>query len=101
VEASPQSASRLQVRRQCPLGADFADFCCKERRLIVELDGDPHAADEERDEKRTAYLIGLGYRVIRFWNDEVLLNTEGVLEEILAFLKDPHRRAKKCSAASL
>jgi very-short-patch-repair endonuclease len=90
----------FKFRRQCPLGPYFADLCCKEQRLVVELDGDSDASDRERDAKRTEYLTERGYRVVRFWNDEVLTNVEGVLEEILAFLKDPHRRAKDCSAAS-
>ncbi len=68
-----------KFRRQHPIGKFVADFCCAEAMLIVEIDGGQHAADEERDAARTAYLGSKGYRVVRFWNNEVLENLEGVL----------------------
>ncbi|HYB89851.1 MAG TPA: endonuclease domain-containing protein [Candidatus Binataceae bacterium] len=80
-------AGRLGVkfRRQYPIGPYVADFCCVERQLIVELDGGQHAepAQQGADQRRSAVLAASGYRVLRFWDSEVLTNIEGVLEEIL------------------
>ena len=77
-------------RRQFPVVLFIADFLCAERKLIVELDGSQHA-DNRADERRTRFLELRGYRVIRFWNPDVLSNTEGVLEMILLELrKAPH-----------
>jgi very-short-patch-repair endonuclease len=79
----------FKFKRQWTLGAYIVDFCCLERRLVVELDGGQH--NEARDARRTAWLEGLGFRVIRFWNNDVLTNMDGVLETILLTLKaDPH-----------
>ena len=77
---------RLEDRkfsRQKPIGPYIVDFVCREADLIVEVDGGQHADRVVEDAARTAYLESLGYRVIRFWNDEVLSNTDGVLEMIL------------------
>jgi adenine-specific DNA-methyltransferase len=71
----------FKFRRQATVGYYVADFLCAEKRLIVELDGGQHTP--ERDAGRTARLGALGYRVIRFWNNDVLGNTEAVLEAIL------------------
>jgi very-short-patch-repair endonuclease len=76
----------LRFRRQHPIGPCVADFCCPSRKLIVELDGGQHANREAADDERTAHLKARGYRVIRFWKDEVLTNREGVLAVILAFV---------------
>ncbi|WP_436409514.1 endonuclease domain-containing protein [Kaistia defluvii] len=74
----------LKFRRQAPIGTFVADFACVEAMLIVELDGGQHAEEQAGyDTRRTAYLQGLGYRVLRFWNADVLMNTEGVLTEIV------------------
>ncbi len=80
----------FKFRRQHRIGPYFADFCCIERRLIIELDGGQHAAQEEerRDVVRTAYLREQGYRVIRFWNEQVNRETNEVLEAIYAALTD-------------
>ncbi len=72
-----------KFRRQVPVGRYIADFLCQEARLIVELDGGQHAERADYDDKRTAVLESLGYRVIRFWNTDVLANTDGVLTTIL------------------
>jgi len=69
--------------RQKPIGPYIVDFVCREASLIVEIDGGQHADRVARDEARTAYLESLGYRVIRFWNNEVLSNTDAVMEPIL------------------
>lgn len=69
-----------------PVGTFICDFLCREQKLIVELDGGQHA-EGARDAKRTAYLEAEGYRVIRFWNNDVMTNVEGVLQVIAASLK--------------
>ena len=68
-----------KFRRQVPVGPFIADFVCVEERLIVELDGGQHTEHEERDQARTRYLEAAGYRVVRFWNNEVLGDIDGVL----------------------
>jgi very-short-patch-repair endonuclease len=70
--------------RQVSVGPFICDFMCRERRLAVEVDGGQHAESPAQDRSRPAYLERLDVRVIRFWNDEVLTNIEGVLETILA-----------------
>ena len=76
-----------KFRRQVAIDPFIADFLCAEAKLIVELDGGQHDANAEADARRTAYLEHLGYRVLRFWNNDVLTNTEGVLEVIMEALK--------------
>jgi very-short-patch-repair endonuclease len=79
----------FKFKRQWTLGPYIVDFCCLERRLVVELDGGQH--NEARDAFRTAWLQGSGFRVIRFWNHDVLANLDGVLQTIVMALKDdPH-----------
>ena len=73
----------VKFRRQTPIGSYFVDFYCHEYALVVELDGSQHIERAEYDEQRTLYLHSLGLRVIRFWNNDVLLNIEAVLEEII------------------
>lgn len=74
----------FRFRRQQPIGPFVADFYCSVAKLVVELDGSQHGADGNRayDERRTQYLSALGYRVLRFTNQELLQNCEGVLESI-------------------
>src|SRR5262245_13575805 len=67
----------FKFRRQATIGHYVVDFLCAEKRLIVELDGGQHTP--ECDAARTARLEASGYRVIRFWNNDVLGNTDGVL----------------------
>ncbi len=73
-----------KFRRQHPIGPYIADFFCLAAKLVIELDGGGHAAEEQRraDAARTAYLESCGYRVLRFWNNEVVENLDGVLERI-------------------
>src|ERR1700752_1516642 len=71
----------LKFKRQVPIDKYIVDFCCAEARLIVELDGGQHATPDEIN--RTGILEAMGYLVLRFWNNDVLQNMEGVLEEIL------------------
>jgi len=72
----------LRFRRQHPIGRYIVDFVCLEKRLILEIDGGQHDIERDKDEQRTNWLISEGYNVLRFWNNEVLTNLEGVLEEI-------------------
>jgi very-short-patch-repair endonuclease len=74
-----------RFRRQVPIGAYVDDFACLRRRLIVEIDRGQHLESRE-DEVRDAWLREQGYRVLRFWNHEVLANVEGVLQAILSEL---------------
>jgi very-short-patch-repair endonuclease len=71
-----------KFRRQTPVGPYVVDFLCLEHRLVIELDGGQHADQQEKDQERSARLAGWGFRVLRFWNHEVLSNTEGVLQVI-------------------
>ena len=71
-----------KFRRQEPLGPYFADFCGVEVKLVIELDGGQHADRQEHDRQRTAFLERCGYRVLRFWNAEVLEDLDAVMERI-------------------
>jgi adenine-specific DNA-methyltransferase len=75
-------------RRQHPIGIYIVDFCAPREKIIIELDGDQHGKQKEYDELRTAFLREKGYRVLRFWNGEVMRNINGVLETILNCLQD-------------
>ena len=76
----------LKFRRQAPLGGYVLDFYCESERLVIEVDGGQHADNPQADEVRTAWLVSRGCRVRRFWNHDVLQNTDGVLEAILIAL---------------
>ncbi|NIR02743.1 MAG: DUF559 domain-containing protein [Gemmatimonadales bacterium] len=73
-----------KFRRQHPVGPYILDFYCAQARLAIELDGGQHseAAQQRRDARRTRVLEAQGVRVLRFWNNEVLAETEAVLETI-------------------
>jgi very-short-patch-repair endonuclease len=75
-----------KFRRQYPVGSFIVDFICVEKNLVIEVDGGPHGENVEQDIQRSAYLNRMGYRVFRFWNNQVMQETEGVLEAILAIL---------------
>ncbi len=72
--------------RQEAIGSFVVDFVCREQKLIVEVDGGQHS-ESTKDAARDAQLVREGYRVMRFWNNDVLGNREGVLETILAALR--------------
>jgi len=80
----------VKFRRQHPIGAFVVDFCCVERGLVVELDGGQHAERSDVDERRTRVLERFGYRVLRFWDNEVISNLDGMLETISEALEGPH-----------
>ena len=71
-----------KFRRQHPLGRFVVDFCCPAERLVVEVDGEVHEGQEEEDEARTAVLESYGYTVLRFLNQAVIQDVEGVLKAI-------------------
>jgi len=73
--------------RQETIGPYVADFVCRERKLIVELDGGQHS-ENNRDRVRDAFLAAEGYLVLRFWNNDVMKNRDGVLAIILAELEN-------------
>jgi very-short-patch-repair endonuclease len=77
-----------KFRRQHPIGPYVADFVCIEARLAVELDGGQHDRRAEETSVRTAFLEGRGFRVLRFWNNDVLANLDGVLERIACALQE-------------
>ena len=71
-----------KFRRQVPIGDFIVDFLCETERLVVEVDGGQHQERADVDAQRTRALEALGYRVVRYWNHEVLGNTTGVLEDL-------------------
>ncbi|QNA84867.1 endonuclease domain-containing protein [Sphingomonas sp. So64.6b] len=84
-ETFPAAKFRFQV----PMGRFFVDFCSHSAKLIIEADGGQHAIDAENDARRTRFLEGEGYRVMRFWNNDVLENLDGVITTIAANLPSP------------
>ena len=82
--------AHCKFRRQHPIGPYITDFACIAQKLVIELDGGQHAKQQAYDARRTRYLEEYGYRVIRFWDNEVLGNIEGVLASILQALEPPH-----------
>ncbi|WP_320407134.1 endonuclease domain-containing protein [Sphingomonas hengshuiensis] len=75
-----------RFRRQVPFGCYHADFCSHGAKLIVEVDGATHVARPAQDEARTRFLNAEGYRVLRFWNNAVMENLDGVVAEIARHL---------------
>jgi very-short-patch-repair endonuclease len=84
-----RQVSGVKFRRQHPIGPFIVDFCCVERGLVVELDGSQHAERNAADERRTRLIERSGYRVLRFWDNEVLINLYGGLGRISEALEDP------------
>ncbi len=72
----------IHFRRQHAIGPYVADFCAPGIHLVIELHGSQHLEQEEQDRERTAYLRAHGYEVIRFWNDQVMNNIQGVMQVI-------------------
>lgn len=79
-----------RFRRQVPIGPYIADFACHEAKLIIEVDGGQHDPDLEQEQRRTAFLQSQGYHLLRFWNNEVLQNPDGVHAMVLATLARRH-----------
>ena len=76
-----------RFRRQHPIGSYITDFACIEEKIIIELDGGQHQEQQEHDEQRTAFLQAHGWQVVRFWNNDVLNNVDGVVFTIAGHLK--------------
>jgi very-short-patch-repair endonuclease len=76
--------------RQFPLGPYFADFCCRGRKLVIEIDGSQHV-DSSYDRKRDQYMQHKGYAVLRFWAGSILKNMDGVINTILFTLQGGHK----------
>ncbi len=81
----------LKFRRQYVIKPYIVDFCCLEKKLIIELDGGQHNEEKSQiyDEKRTEYLNKLGYKVLRFWDNDIFQNTDSVLEAISNSIGNP------------
>ena len=79
--------ANLKFRRQFPIGTYIADFCCFEKKLVIELDGGQHVDQRVYDAQRERFIEAQGFRVIRFWNDLVLRESSTVIEQILAVLE--------------
>lgn len=81
----------VKFRRQHEIGPCIVDFCCPEKKLVIELDGGGHGEtlQEEKDRARDRYLAQRGYRVMRIWNSDLDQNLEGVLESILGEVSSP------------
>jgi len=82
----------VTFRRQHAVGIYVPDFCSPKAKLIIELDGSQHLEQEKYDEERTKYLELRGYKVIRFWNNDVMNNIEGVILAILHAREDKEKR---------
>ena len=80
-----------KFRRQYPLGDYIVDFVCMPLRLVIELDGGQHLDAQVYDQRRTEFLQRNGYRVMRFWNDDVLLRTDDVVGEIFRVVEERAR----------
>jgi len=75
----------LEFRRQYPIGDYIVDFVCRKKKLIIEIDGGQHNQPQDiiYDQKRTEFMQSRGYRVLRFWNNEIDENLEGVYDKII------------------
>lgn len=85
---------RINFRRQHAIGNYVTDFCSPKAKLIIELDGSQHLEQEEYDSERTKYLEEQGYKVIRFWNNQIMADMNGVILAIMNAL-DPHPSSPK------
>jgi len=82
----------LSIAQCRVIGHYIADFVCREKKLVIEIDGGQHMDAVEYDALRTKYLESLGYRVLRIWNNEVFKNIQGVMDSILNLLDTvPHQ----------
>jgi len=72
----------LKFKRQAPIGNYIADFVCFDAKLIIEIDGGQHSSETSKDFKRTGWLQSQGFKVLRFWNNDVLRNTDAVMTMI-------------------
>jgi very-short-patch-repair endonuclease len=82
----------LPFRKQVAIGDCVADFACLPIKLVIEVDGGQHDWQKAQDDARTAWLESRGYRVVRFWNNEVLGNIDGVLQVLVATVRGMNAR---------
>jgi BirA family biotin operon repressor/biotin-[acetyl-CoA-carboxylase] ligase len=82
----------VQFTREFAIGNAIVDFACRRLKLVIELDGEQHS-DSTTDEDRTRLIEAHGYHVIRFWNHDVLQNTDGVLQTIVAEIELARNRS--------
>jgi very-short-patch-repair endonuclease len=78
----------VHFRRQYAIGIYIVDFCAPRKKLIIEIDGSQHLNSEEADINRAAYFISKGFRILRFWNQDVMNDLDGVVKAIELALKD-------------
>ncbi len=88
-ELRNRNLQKFKFRRQHPVDPYIVDFACIEQRLVIELDGSQHMDQVGYDTKRSAYLAEAGFRVLRFWDNDVLTQTESVMQAICDVLGCP------------
>ena len=78
----------LKFKRQIPIGKYIVDFLCEEKNIIIEIDGGQHNSDVNiiKDEERTKFLESKGYKVIRFWNNDINNNLDGVYQQLMDYI---------------
>lgn len=81
----------VHFRNQHAIGSYIVDFCAPRKKLIIELDGSQHLEQEEYDDERTKFLEARGYRVLRFWNNDVMNTIDDVLKVIWSVLNEEKR----------
>jgi very-short-patch-repair endonuclease len=91
----------LHFRRQHPVGPFTLDFYCPGLRLAIELDGGQHAVQQKRDERRTRFLFEKGIAVVRYWNNDVFGNLQGVLEDLIGIAENRVRQMTPSPALPL
>ena len=84
-----------KFRRQVPIRHYIVDFLCVTLKLIVEVDGSQHMSNINYDNKRTQFLVSQGYNVVRFWNNEILTQTDAVLEALTLTLSQREKEQKQ------
>ncbi len=87
-QLSARKIAGVRFNRQFPIGPFICDFVSRTAKLVIEVDGGQHAVDVAKHKARTAYLEAQGYRVIRFWNNDVLERIDGVVSEIERVIAD-------------
>ena len=97
-ELRDRGVNKFKFRRQHPVGRYIADFCCLEARLIIEVDGGQHREEQRgHDDERTAWLTAECFRVVRFWNHEVLEDVDSVCEAVFRALNEQMRERSEPS----
>lgn len=91
--------SDVRIRRQHPIGKYIADFAAHDKKLVIELDGGQHQDQTDYDQARTMYLQSQGWRVLRFWNNDVLDNLDGVMATVIQTIASQSQR--NCHSTTL